>query len=527
LKRRFSIHSLQFRIIAAFLAALMTTFGAQAVLMYNQLGVGENLDLVAQGYLPLSNISTRLEQAHQRVVRDVARIAVHAERPGTGAQSSTAIYTNTFANSLEQGKEVVQQTREMGLSGEERAVLTLVETHLNQIGGLATTYEQQSRDFVLLLEQGGPKDNPLALAELRHTGKELAQEVAQLNRLVDNRIQRLTESTQQSQTRSIAVAASLGLLAFAFSIVLIVVVVIAIRPIRSLTTQIQRLSGGDFSGQVAVRGSDEIAVLAESFNKMVQALKHRDLVQFQTQQRLAQSERLALVGKMLAQITHEVRNPLNAMSLNAEMLAEELEALDPKKGTEAWSMLGTITAEIERLTDLSGHYLQLARRPRTHLESQDLTGLIKEVAHLLQPELDQQKFALHLDCPGMSPLSLDGNQLRQALLNIIRNAIESGAKSATLSTRRTDGWLELSLTDDGPGMTAEQISQACDPFWSTKAQGTGLGLAITQQIMEEHAGRLTVHSDIGQGTRVVLSLPDGPTSFKSQQESHVPNNLGG
>ena len=187
-------------------------------------------------------------------------------------------------------------------------------------------------------------------------------------------------------------------------------------------------------------------------------------------------------------------------------------------------MLGTITGEIERLTDLSAHYLQLARRPRAQIESQDLTLLTKEVVHLLQPELDQHGFTLHMDCALMEPLGLDGGQLRQALLNVIRNAVEAGASEATLRTRLDRGWVTIALTDDGPGMSDEQIRQACDPFWSTKAQGTGLGLAITQQIVDEHAGRLTVESKQGKGTTVTMAIPYTP--INEDEESYVANHTG-
>ena len=122
-----SIHSLQFRIIAAFLAALLTTFGAQAILMWNQVGVGQNLNLVAQGYLPLTNIGTRLEQDHQRVQRDVERLAANLDRPGTGATSSTVIYTDAFARNLNRGHEVLTQIKKLNLSGDARAELNLVE----------------------------------------------------------------------------------------------------------------------------------------------------------------------------------------------------------------------------------------------------------------------------------------------------------------------------------------------------------------------------------------------------------------
>ena len=158
------------------------------------------------------------------------------------------------------------------------------------------------------------------------------------------------------------------------------------------------------------------------------------------------------------------------------------------------------------------------------MEAQDVGLLAKEVAHLLEPELQENQFKLHLKCATLPPLSMVGSQLRQALLNIIRNAVEAGANEAVLSTELDKGWLKITLADNGPGMSNEQIEQACDPFWSTKAQGTGLGLAITQQIMEEHAGRLIVQSTEGQGTRVILSLPQTAISVDTQEAEHVPNN---
>jgi len=601
----FSIHSLQFRIIAAFLAALITTFGAQGLLIWNQIDVGQNLDVVAKGYLPLSNISTRLEQAHQRIQRDVDRLASDTARPGVGDVSSTVINIDVFTRELRTGVTVLEATRSIQPSAEELAVLTLVESHFRKIQTLANRYESQSTTFVQTAEQGSPSTDPDALTPLRRTAKDLNQEIGLLNRLVDNRINRLTQSTQQTQTRSISVAVGLAVVALAFSFILILAVVFAIRPIRNLTEQVQKLTGGDFSGQVEVRGGDEVAALATEFNRMVQALKVRDKTlvqradqlnrlsryltsvldgmeeslmvvednrvtlanraanqvwgarrdapppkligeqmksstlnqiqgpkdtlhavrfgpfgdngtliisadvtqQVQTQQRLAQSQRLALVGKMLAQITHEIRNPLNALSLNAELLSDELTDLDPQKDTEAWPMLGIIISEIERLTELSGHYLQMARRPRAELVPQNPRDIIHEVAHLIHPELKRNGFELHLHCEDIHNLDVDGSQLRQALLNIIRNAMEAGGNEATVSTHANGSWCHISIEDNGPGMTEEQIVHAVDPFWSTKAQGTGLGLAITQQIMEEHGGKLQVSSKENIGTTVVLILP--------------------
>ncbi len=229
-------------------------------------------------------------------------------------------------------------------------------------------------------------------------------------------------------------------------------------------------------------------------------------------EQLARSERLALIGQMLAQITHEVRNPLNALSLNTEMLADELSDYDPERRTEGWEILDTISSEIDRLTDVTAHYLQLARRPPAKLAGTDLSDLVRDVARLLAAELESQGVTLTLELADLDRLLLDGNQLRQALLNVVRNAVEAGAKTLVLTTRVVDSGereaqVEIELSDDGPGMQPEDVERATDPFWSTKASGTGLGLAITRQILEDHDGGIRVRSTPGRGTDIALVLP--------------------
>ena len=230
------------------------------------------------------------------------------------------------------------------------------------------------------------------------------------------------------------------------------------------------------------------------------------------QERLERAERLGLVGQLLAQVTHEVRNPLNALSLNAELLADEIEALDPGRTSEAREILETVSSEIERLTQVTAHYLHLARRPPTELEPEDPARILAEVARLVEPELDQLGARLAIDAEPVPPQWIDGNQLRQALLNAVRNAIEAGGRHLALTLARSGPVLEIAIRDDGDGMTDEQVAHATDPFYSTKAQGTGLGLAITRQILEDHGGTLDVRSAPGAGTTVSLRFPWRPVA---------------
>lgn len=229
-------------------------------------------------------------------------------------------------------------------------------------------------------------------------------------------------------------------------------------------------------------------------------------------ERLARSERLALIGQMLAQITHEVRNPLNALSLNAEMLGDELASFDPERRTEAWEILGTITREIERLTAVTGHYLQLARRPPARMQPVDLGELVRDVERLLAAELSSQGVVLELAVEPVPSGLADGNQLRQALLNVVRNAVEAGGRVLRLEVRLDGPDAVLALSDDGPGMTPEDVERATDPFYTTKPSGTGLGLAITRQILEDHDGFVRVESTPGRGTTLALVFPFVPAS---------------
>lgn len=275
-------------------------------------------------------------------------------------------------------------------------------------------------------------------------------------------------------------------------------------------------------GTRAVDGPDgsHHAVRAAAFGEDGVVAVVRDVTDLVLAQgRLARSERLALVGQMLAQITHEVRNPLNAMSLNAELLAEELEARDAGPGTEPWDFLGTIRGEVARLTAVTGHYLQLARRPPARPSPTDVVAVLDEVARLLEPEVDAHGARLVLDTRPVPPQLLDGNQLRQAVLNVVRNALEAGARTLTLAVDASGSDLHLSLHDDGPGMDAADIARATDPFFSTKASGTGLGLAIVRQIVEDHGGRVELDSAAGRGTTVRLVWPSGGLAAAPQADT--------
>ena len=515
--------SLSFRVVATFLAALAALMGAQSFSLWQQQFVTRSLTLITDGYLPLAKIVASLERDRQRVDNDVRRLLRQAPRPATGPLSPTRIFTEKIEENIEIGRIRTQHVqRSQSLSAEERAVFHKIALQLDTIEGLFEAYQRQSSELLLLVESGSGEDTQALSEPLLAVGTALGEEIDKLSRLLDARIDYLTRATEAAQVRGTAVAIGLSLLAVGFSVFLIGAVLLALRPITRLTTQVQRLAAGDYSGRVEVRGRDEVALLAAEFNAMVRALQERD----RRLERLARAERLALVGQMLAQITHEVRNPLNALSLNAELLAEELLALDPDKKTEAHEILEMVIGEIDRLTDVTGHYLQLARRPPATLNPENIAAIVEDVSRLLAAELAQQGVRLDIHAKPIAPQLVDGNQLRQALINVVRNAVEAGGKHLHLSVSQTDDQVLVSLTDDGPGMTEDEVARACDPFFSTKASGTGLGLAITKQILEDHDGSVRVTSVLGKGATVVLVLPLRPAPHPPLESTHVADHPG-
>jgi nitrogen fixation/metabolism regulation signal transduction histidine kinase len=257
----------------------------------------------------------------------------------------------------------------------------------------------------------------------------------------------------------------------------------------------------------ALRIGDQVYALSKVAFRDGFILAGEDITQLlEDRERLAHTERLALVGQMLAQITHEVRNPLNALSLNAELLAEEITGLPEDRQKEGLDILQTMTSEIRNLEEVTEHYLSLVRRPAP-LPGQHLPrAVVDGVAKLLEEELKRSGVKLEIHGEVAEAVEMDDGQLRRALLNVVRNAMEAGAKIVRIHLSRTDSTLEIRVEDDGEGMTPEQIARASEPFFSTKATGTGLGLAITRQILEDHGGGLRVQP-LEKGTRVQLTLP--------------------
>ncbi|TDI94072.1 MAG: PAS domain-containing sensor histidine kinase [Caldithrix sp.] len=245
-----------------------------------------------------------------------------------------------------------------------------------------------------------------------------------------------------------------------------------------------------------------------SGKKMFTGIVHDISEEKALQQQILHSERLAIIGKMAAKVAHEVRNPLSSISLNAEMLDEEIQ--DQNSNKEAKSLLKAMIREIDRVTLLTDEYLQFSRLPESLPIKANLNLLIKEMLELLAEELKQKN--IKLTSKGLSKefqVRFDRAQLRRVFLNIIRNAIESMPDPGTLNiwTEQNRETAIIGIQDSGHGIPEDKVHEIFNPFFTTKDFGTGLGLAISQQIIHEHKGKIYCESKIGLGTTFRIELP--------------------
>jgi len=284
-----------------------------------------------------------------------------------------------------------------------------------------------------------------------------------------------------------------------------------LNPLRTLRSSVERLAQGDYAQRVSIAAGGELGALAAEINSMAEAIQGRDAQLSAQQEQLLHRERLATVGKLSAQITHELRNPLSSIGLNSELLKEELAVTQGPPDLEgARDLLTNIIREVERLREITEEYLRFARLPRPERVPVDLNHAAAELLDFVRSEMQQADVRIRLDEDRAAlPAFVDPNQLRAALLNLVRNAREAMPQGGhvVLRVRSLGGHATLEVIDDGPGVPEDLEDRLFEPFFSTKPQGTGLGLSMVRKSIEALEGDVTIESTPGKGTTVRLSMP--------------------
>jgi signal transduction histidine kinase len=299
-----------------------------------------------------------------------------------------------------------------------------------------------------------------------------------------------------------------------------------VTPLKRLAADLNPIAEGRFDRLELTSRNAEMITLREAFNRMLDELEAR-------RRRLIQSEKLAALGVLVSGVAHELNNPLSNISSSNQLLLEELDTADHDTLRD-WAI--TIDSETERARRIVDALQDFGRRQEPRMETIHLADLLERTLLLLKGQLRKTNTTVENHVPLDLTLRGDSQRLQQVFINLLRNAAESGenltlqlrANACSLSgspfpagatvvgelgchLRNRQSMVEISIEDNGAGISAASLPRVFEPFYTTRepGHGMGLGLYIVQEIVQEHDGCIAIASQLGQGTRVVVRLPCG------------------
>jgi len=283
-------------------------------------------------------------------------------------------------------------------------------------------------------------------------------------------------------------------------------------PVRALVKASRRVAEGELGTRVKVTTRDEIGELARAFNSMAAALAARDeQLRELARKKIMESERLAVVGQLAADVAHELNNPLQGIVTYSHLLLERMGPDDPQRGS-----VEKIANQANRCATIIRALLDFSRPKKPHKKAANLNAVIEECFSLVEDRALFHNIEVVRDYADDLPEAvLDPAQMQQVFMNLIINAAEAmgGAGRLSVATRADAEHrvIQASFGDSGHGIREEDLGRIFDPFFTTKevGHGTGLGLAISFGIVKEHGGTITVESEMGVGTTFTIELPWG------------------
>lgn len=535
--------SVSTKIFLGFAVVILAFGSACAYTIYRMSALRESVTVIWEEVVP---VSSRLRSLSRRLRAPEEFLAL--KRPSDAAWLQRLLPTlEPFEQLRDVEERLTRLTRQAPLAGRDRESLEAVVAKLGafragpdlalalageDVEGI--TGEPQLTSQVLyerLIRQTVKRANEGQLTESAPETRATIRALRRTNRFVVEALRELAApmrglsdraaSDEKAATLAVILIASAALV---LSLLMLIISQLTLAPIRRLREGARRIATGHYDEVVQVRSGDEIGQLAAEFNGMAAALRQRDAALARQREELLRSDRLATIGKLAAQITHEVRNPLLSIGLNAELLEEELEGGGQDSG-EPKALLGAIQDEVQRLKSITEEYLRFARMPRPELAPVDVGDLVMQFLSFFSRELTEAEVRVQTrgvasaSEGGPPPIEADADQLRQVLINIGRNAIDamrtgSGARLLQITLgERPGGGVVLAISDTGPGLDPELADRVFEPFVTGKSGGTGLGLALTEQIIKEHGGTITVSSrliptpDGQRGTTFIIELP--------------------
>jgi two-component system NtrC family sensor kinase len=261
-----------------------------------------------------------------------------------------------------------------------------------------------------------------------------------------------------------------------------------------------------FAAQVAVaiENARLMAELRQAAAELEARVERRTQQLRETQAQIIRAEKMAVVGRLAGSVAHEVNNPLQAIALHLELIADEV-LPDP-----ASKRLGIVQEELSRIARIVQRLLDFQRPTLGKRACHDVLGLLDDVLALAEKQLQQFHIKIHRTGEAnLKTVWAAGNRLKQVFLNIILNAAEAmpGGGELRIHTQQSNGFISITFSDSGPGMSAEVMGHLFEPFFSTKTNGSGLGLAVSHEIVSQHGGTIEAHSRPNHGSIFTVTLP--------------------
>jgi signal transduction histidine kinase len=288
------------------------------------------------------------------------------------------------------------------------------------------------------------------------------------------------------------------------------------KPVERLVAGVRKIADGNYDIALPISGRGEIFELTQAFNYMVNNLKR-----LQAERQLR--EALKVAGELGRSVAHEIRNPLNLILLSVEQLPHLLAGrqADPQR---AEKLMGTIKSEINRISGIIQNFLEYAHTQALARTSDSIAELLHSTATLVEPQAAKQHVELKVEVePNLGPVPHDPDQMRQALLNLVVNALQAMPRGGrlVLAAERQKSWVHLTVADQGVGISPENLEKIFEPDFSTKAGGNGIGLALVKRISEQHGGRVAVASRVGQGSQFSIWIPILDETEVAEERAHA------
>ena len=511
--------SIASKVFLGFVAVLVCSAAVSAYGVARLQRIGRGLSLLSRPYMPLTRAVSTLEAFQKERERSMDNVLDQSDPKERAKliELDRTYFARVVGERLAYAQQLLAAAQQ---TATDRDALDRIAARLSAVAARVTDEEKAAAALTARLAtvRGAASEEASladAIVRLRTAQRRVDLEVRALGQVLQDQMnQGVDEAEKQERAARWAI---LGLSAIALLVGLLVMWLSqrALRPIRTLTEAAQRLGrGSPESVAVPEQGGDELATLAREFNAMAQRLAARERELRAQGEALLRSERLAAIGRIAAQITHEIRNPLSSISLNAEELGE--------RAPDARELCDAIVREVDRLTGITEEYLRFARLPKPQVQRADVNDTVRDLLDFVRPELEAGGVRVTASLsPGLPRVLADVAQLRQLLLNLLRNAREAMPSGGSLhvATRSDEGLVSLEIQDTGQGISPERMERIFDPFFTTKARGTGLGLAMAQEIAQEHGGQLLCESVVGGGAVFTLRLPAAPLLEQAQAQA--------